>query len=144
MPKKKYKIGVIIYHRNILNRYDPKWIENCIEKIENQTFGNFTLVEFNFGGDSQKIYEGNKKSYFYSEKIDNLGSAISRAFDICFDEHEFDLVFNINLDDDYSLDRFEKQIECLEKTGADIIASNFHFTDSDLNIKKTTDFQHLN
>jgi hypothetical protein len=136
------KIGVVIYHRNILTKYDPEWTYNCLEKIENQSFKNFSIVELNFGGDSVRLYEGDKESHFYSEEINNLGSAISRAFDICFNDLDFDLIFNINLDDDYSLDRFEKQLECIIRTNCDVVTSNFHFTDSNLSVETTTNFCH--
>lgn len=136
----KIKIGVVIYHRNILTKYNPDWIYSCISKIENQTFGNFIIVELNFGGDSERLYNGEKESYFYSEKIDNLGQALNRSFDLCFNKHNLDLVFNINLDDDYTLDRFEKQLECLSKTKADVITSNFYFADSELNVTNETSF----
>jgi len=136
------KIGVVIYHRNILTKYDPEWTYNCLEKIENQSFKNFSIVELNFGGDSVRLYEGDKESHFYSEEINNLGSAISRAFDICFNDLDFDLIFNINLDDDYSLDRFEKQLECIIRTDCDVVTSNFHFTDSNLSVETTTNFCH--
>ena len=134
------KIGVVIYHRNILSKYNPEWIYDCILGIENQTFQDFSVIELNFGGDHERLYKGSKESYFYSERIDNLGMAITRAFDICFKEHKLDLVFNINLDDSYTKDRFEKQLKCLDETGADVVTSNFHFVDSDLNITSSTKF----
>jgi len=140
MSTENKKIGVVIYHRNILSRYDPNWTYNCIDKIENQSFRDFSVIELNFGGDSEMLYKGEKNHYFYSEKIDNLGSAITRAFDIGFNELGFDLIFNINLDDDYNTDRFEKQLYFLEKTGADVISSNFYFTEHDLVPYKETKF----
>ena len=134
------KICVVLYHRNILTKYDPEWAYSCINSIENQTFKDFSVVELNFGGDDLKLYNGSKESYFYSEKIDNLGSAITRAFNICFNDLGFDLVFNVNLDDAYDLKRFEKQLKCIEEKDPDIVSSNFYFTDSRLKIEYETSF----
>jgi hypothetical protein len=134
------KIGVVIYHRNIFKKYNPEWIYSCLNQIEKQTFQNFSLIELNFGGDGIKIFNSERDSYFYNEKIDNLGNALNRAFDICFKELNFDLIYNINLDDDYPLDRFEKQLNCYLTNRADIISCNFNFTDSDLSILSSTNF----
>jgi hypothetical protein len=141
MKEDKIKIGVIIYHRNIFSRYNPDWIKNCLNQIENQTFQDFSIIELNFGGDGERIYTGDKKVYFYNERIDNLGKALNRSFDICFKELGFDLIFNINLDDDYHRpDRFQKQLECYFKENADIISSNFNFVNGDLSLRATTNF----
>ena len=129
------KTAVVIYHRNILTKYDPKWTYNCIDKIKKQTNQNFSVIELNFGGDDSVVYDGDRPHFFYSEKIDNLGEAITRAFDICFKELKFDLAFNINLDDDYEIDRFELQINCQEITGADVVTSNFYVTNSELGLE---------
>jgi hypothetical protein len=135
------KIGVVIYHRNIFQKYNPDWIKSCLNQIENQTFQDFSVVELNFGGDGEKIYTYDRPVYFYNEKIDNLGKALNRSFDICFKELGFDLIFNINLDDDYHrLDRFQKQLDCYFRENADVIASNFNFVNGDLSIRATTNF----
>jgi len=134
------RVAVVIYHRNIFTKYDPEWTYNCIEKIKEQTYKDFSIVELNFGGDGTVVYQGERPHHFYSEKIDNLGQAINRAFDICFRELNFDLAFNINLDDDYDTSRFELQLECLRRTGADVVTSNFKFVDQNLNGNATTQF----
>lgn len=134
------KIAVVIYHRNILTKYDPEWTRNCIEKIKSQTHQDFSVVELNFGGDDQVVYDGDRPLHFFSEKIDNLGTAITRAFDICFRELGFDLAFNINLDDDYEVERFQLQLEHLDRTRADVLTSNFFFVDENLEYKSLTRF----
>jgi len=135
------KIGVVIYHRNIFQRYNPDWIKSCLSQIEDQTFQDFSVIELNFGGDGERLCESERPVYFYNEKIDNLGKALNRSFDICFNELEFDLIFNINLDDDYHRsDRFQKQLDCYFKEGADLISSNFNFVNGDLSHRATTNF----
>lgn len=133
------KIAVVIYHRNVLTKYDPEWTYNCIDKIKRQTFQEFSVVELNFGGDETRVYDGDRPHHFFSEKIDNLGSAITRAFDICFKELDFNLAFNINLDDDYEIDRFQVQLDHLH-TGADVITSNFWMVNHELKNPGSTQF----
>ena len=134
------RVAVVIYHRNIFTKYNPEWTKGCIKNLGDQTFQDFSVVELDFGGDGVVVYDGDRPHHHYSEKIDNLGAAISRSFDICFRELGFDLAFNINLDDIYDVDRFRIQLETQAAHGADVVSSNFHFVDEDLKILSTTDF----
>ncbi|MEK6884790.1 MAG: hypothetical protein AABY22_34480 [Nanoarchaeota archaeon] len=118
------KIAVIIFHKNVRN-YPLEWISRCIGSIKNQTYTDFCVFELDYGGDGVQIYEG---SNFASHLLLNHVEAHNYLLDQVF-ALGFDYAFNINIDDFYSLDRFEKQI-VYAKQGYDIISSNFYNVDN--------------
>lgn len=141
------KSAVIIFHKNV-NKYPHKWIKRCIDSIQNQTYKNFTVYELDYGGKDQQIYEG---SIYESNAMPTHAHAHNYLLDKVFADG-FYCAFNVNIDDFYSLDRFEKQIEEI-RMGVDVVSSNFYRINeqdnlidnlnfSDLNIKQEGDRDH--
>ncbi len=123
------KTCVIIYHKNINKIYRTEWIEECINSILNQTYQDFYIYELNYG--DSKI---NFSMYFdkyqdryklFNENMSNHAYAMNFLLDKCLEDN-FDAVFNVNLDDYYHKDRFEKQLEKI-KEGFDIVSSNIQY-----------------
>jgi len=121
------KNGVIFFHKNILNIYKKRWIEKCVSSILNQTKNDFSIYEINYGGDGNSLFSNcnleDIKISFFNEEMMNHAEAMNFIIDKAF-EDGCDYVFNTNLDDYYSTDRIEKQIEFLEK-GFDVVSSDF-------------------
>src|SRR3990167_3743168 len=97
--------AVIIYHKNI-EIYDSRWIERCVDSIKNQSYKKYTVFEIDYGGTGRQIYQG---SIFYNTEMKTHVDAHNYLLDHCFPE--YDCAFNVNLDDFYLIDRFEKQIK---------------------------------
>jgi len=121
------KIGVIFFHKNIFNIYNKRWIEKCVSSILNQTIKDFTIYEINYGSDSVSLFECipdlGHDLFFFNQEMSNHAEAMNFIIDKAFENGE-DFIFNTNLDDYYSPDRMEKQIEILEK-GFDVVSSDF-------------------
>eukprot|EP00960_Hanusia_phi_P065696 766189-Hanusia_phi.AAC.1 len=104
----------ILYHKNARIKYKDRWVEKCIESILNQNYPFFDIVELNYGGDShaymqQYLYRLEGKRYtFFSRDFGSHAIAMNFLLDWAFRE-EYDIVFNVNLDDYYSPDRFKLQ-----------------------------------
>lgn len=130
------KACVIFYHKNSTAIYEKRWIDKCIDTILNQSFQDFCIYEINYGGDDFSIFSGinhNKDLNFYSKKFDNHAEAMNFIIDTAFYEG-CDVVFNTNVDDFYSLDRFKEQLEILE-IGYDLVSSDFYYV-KDFNEKE--------
>lgn len=114
------KVGVIIYHRDLLNIYKKEWIDKCLESIRNQTFKNFAVYELGYSDTRQQWWSGSNYSHIpMSNHIEAMNHILDKAFlDGC------DVVFNINLDDFYAPERFELQLKAIEE-GYDLISSDF-------------------
>jgi len=121
------KIGVIFFHKNIKNIYKESWIKKSVKSILDQTYVDISLYEINYGGDefSLKDYfpEENRPWIFISEEKQNHAEAMNFVLDKAFNDG-CNFIFNTNLDDYYSLNRIEKQLEYLT-TGYDIVSSDF-------------------
>lgn len=117
------KLAVIIFHQNV-NRYPQSWIDDCIKSIQNQTFKNFQVFEIDYGGNNIQIYPGGN---FESIILNNHAEAHNYLLDKVF-LLDFDYAFNVNIDDLYSVNRIEKQLEFAKK-GFDVISSNFYTID---------------
>jgi len=123
------KICCILYHSNILNLYKSKWIEKCINTINNQTYQDFDIFELNYGNDDyslESFFKSKNQYNFLSKKMDNHAEAMNHLLNVIFNEQNYDLCFNINLDDYYDLTRFEKQIDIM-KQGYDVSSSEYYF-----------------
>lgn len=118
------KVAVILFHKNI-KKYPEKWVQKCIHSIENQTYKSFDVFELDYGNDHQQIYKGS--SFSSTDTIPDHASAHNWLLDKVFGLG-YDCAFNINVDDVYSLDRFEKQLPYIEQ-GYDVISSNFYHID---------------
>jgi hypothetical protein len=116
------KIGVVLFHKNIEEIYAIEWVKKCLSTIHNQTYKDINFYEIDYGSSDKRLVSD---SIFFSiEKLnyaDAMNFIISKAFD-----DGCDFVFNTNLDDYYSLNRIEKQLEYLEM-GFDIVSSNFQY-----------------
>jgi len=121
------KIGVIFFHKNIFNIYNKRWIEKCVSSMLNQTRNDFSIYEINYGSDGISIFSGiqdlGHDLFFFNQEMPNHAEAMNFIIDKAFERGE-DFVFNTNLDDYYSLDRIEKQMEILEG-GFDLVSSDF-------------------
>lgn len=114
-----YKCAVIIYHREVYQRYKKEWVDACIESIRNQSYKGFDVLELNYGDDNLQLYAG---SVFFNEKKRNFIEAMNTLLDMAFED--YDVVFNTNLDDTYDTERFSLQLEEVKK-GADLVSSDF-------------------
>lgn len=115
------KVAVIIFHKHAY-RYDPKWVAKCIHSIENQTFKTFDVFELDYGGEHTQLYTGS--NFASTNHLKDHAEAHNWLLDKVF-SLDYDCAFNVNIDDIYSLDRFEKQIEAM-KEGYDVVSSNFY------------------
>jgi Zn-finger nucleic acid-binding protein len=110
------KCAVILFHKNLKKIYKWRWINKCIKTILNQTYQNFDILEINYGGDTYSImseFEHNKNIYFYSKNYKTHTEAMTFLLNEGFYKYNYDIIFNTNLDDYYSLNRFCEQIKCI-------------------------------
>lgn len=119
------KPAVIIFHKNIKS-YPNEWINKCVDSIRNQTYKNFDVFEIDYGGERNQIYSGSK---FFNKKLKDHAEAHNYLLDEVF-SMDYDCAFNVNVDDYYSPDRFEKQLEYIER-GYDVVSSNFRRVSKD-------------
>lgn len=126
------KAAVIIFHKNIDTYYPWEWIEKCYDTIKNQTYQDFDVFEIDYGGTNRQTYEG---SIFFSEPLGNHANAHNFLLDRVF-ERDYDCAFNVNIDDWYALNRFEKQIPAIEQ-GYDVVSSNFYRVNDDESVKQS-------
>jgi len=127
------KAAVLIFHKNV-NRYPQEWIDACVSSIQNQTYQDFQVFEVDYGMGGTQIYPG---SDFMNMELQDHAQALNFLLDFVFDKG-YDCAFNVNVDDYYSLDRFEKQIKFIE-LGYDVISSNFNNIDSRGEVIKAMD-----
>jgi hypothetical protein len=110
------KCAVIMFHKNLKKIYKWRWINKSVTTILNQTYQNYDIFEINYGNEDYSIFsdiETNKKIHFYKESCETHTEAMMFLLDKCFNEYNYDIVFNTNLDDYYHKDRFTKQIKCI-------------------------------
>jgi hypothetical protein len=132
------KSAVIIFHKNI-STYPKRWIDKCMDSIKNQTHKNFDVFEIDYGGGGNQIYSGSK---FFNLQLKDHAEAHNFLLDKVF-SMDYNCAFNVNVDDYYSLDRFEKQLEYIER-GYDVVSSNFHRVNQDDKIIHTLLFSDKN
>lgn len=131
------KVAVVIFHKTV-NRYPENWIKSCMDSIRNQTFKNFDVFEVDYGFGNNQIYEGsNFENINFLDHSYALNYLLNKVFSL-----GYDCAFNVNVDDFYSLDRFEKQLPYIEQ-GYDIISSNFNIIDENDNTIKSMDMASL-
>jgi hypothetical protein len=120
------KKGVILFHSNIKNIYDERWINKSIFSIINQTDNDFTFYEINYGGDDYSVVPKNCeiKNNFWRNNLSNYAEAMNFILDKAFNDN-CDFVFNVNLDDFYHENRISKQIKMITEEDLDIISSDF-------------------
>jgi hypothetical protein len=122
------KTGVIFYHKNSHILYKERWINKCIMSILNQTYQEFSIYELNYGGDKLSIFKGydlKNDILFYNEVFNNHAEAMNFIIDKAFYDG-CEIVFNTNIDDFYSENRFREQVEII-KMGYDLVSSDFYY-----------------
>lgn len=127
------KAAVILYHKNVHTYYPKKWVDDCILSIKRQTYKDFTVFECDYGEQGNRLMFGN----FYNLNLPTHADAHNFLLDKVF-EQDYDCAFNINIDDFYHLQRFEKQIAFMKDY--DVVSSNFIHMDEDGNMIRTLRF----
>ncbi len=115
-----YKSAVIFFHKNIYKLYNKYWITKCIDSIISQTYNNSDIFEINYGNDEISIFDDYNlddkyNHYFYSKDYETHTEAMVFLLKECFENNNYDLVFNTNLDDYYSNKRFIYQIHYINE-----------------------------
>lgn len=129
---KVVKSAVIIFHKNIDTYYPWEWIDKCYSTIRNQTYKGFDVFELDYGGTNRQTYGG---STFRSIPLHDHAEAHNYLLDWVF-SLGYDCAFNVNVDDWYALNRFEKQIPAIEQ-GYDVVSSNFYRVNDDESVKQS-------
>lgn len=112
--------AVIIFHKNVRS-YPPEWIRQSVESIQKQTFKQFDVFEMDYGGSAVRIFPG---SIFISFELSTHADAHNFLLDLVFSKG-YDCAFNVNVDDYYAPDRFEKQLVYMQ-AGYDVVSSDFY------------------
>lgn len=120
------KVAVISYHKNLKTLYPRNWIRKYRESIERQSFKSFDIFELNYGGSTERIFP---TSNFESIPFPTFVHGMNYLIDKCFSAG-YDVVFNTNVDDYYSQDRFAKQLSYINQ-GYDLVSSNFALVKDD-------------
>jgi hypothetical protein len=115
------KIGVLFFHKNIYKICKEHWVDNCVKSVLNQNYKNFDLFEINYGGVYESIFdkfqdqieENGHKHFFYAVDMETHTHAMNFLLNKCFHEMDYEIVFNTNMDDYYTPDRFEEQLYCI-------------------------------
>ena len=139
------KVAIILFHKNVLTYLPSKYVIECLESIEGQTFQNFDVFEINYGGDDVSIIKHfkkllDKKHYFYKEKLKDHSYAMNYILNKVFNEYEYDYCFNINIDDVFHKDRFNHQLKYLKKLDYDLISSNMIYINEESKETKNIDY----
>lgn len=111
---------LICYHKNLYNIYEVAWINQFRESVLNQTYKEFKIYEINYGGNTERIFEN---SNFESKELPTFIDAMNYLIEKSLKDGAT-VVANSNVDDFFSLERFEKQLPYIE-IGFDIVSSNF-------------------
>jgi len=112
--------GVIVYHKNASSNYHKDWIDNFKNSILKQTYSNYVIYELNYGTDGFRIFNESK---FYQIELSNHVEAMNCLLQVCLNDG-VSSVFNTNVDDSYDINRFQLQIDEINK-GFDVVSSNF-------------------
>lgn len=149
-PEKEYKCCVIFYHQNLKGKYKQEWMSECVESIEKQTYKNFDVLELNYGTTLDKLKDligrpakfPNQYLTLYKKQKNHI-HAMNYLLDYAFNNLEYDVVFNTNLDDKFHQDRFIKQLEYV-KSEYELVSSNFIHIDENNTIKHLFKMSELN
>jgi len=118
-----YKCAVIFFHKNIYNIYNKYWIQKCIDSVVNQINVPFDIYEVNYGNEDKSIFDNynfTKKinKYFFKKNYKTHTEAMIYILNKCFNDNNYDIVFNTNLDDYYNSKRFIYQIYDINKNNS--------------------------
>jgi len=139
------KHAVIFYHKDISRIYKKDWIDKCVRSIENQTFKNFDVIELSYGEKKTFLHNilGRKLNFTTHQRIHkplpNHVHAMNFLLFYCFSdlkpvfESHYNVVFNTNLDDYYSKERFMSQIDFIANNRYDMVSSDFRYVEENEN-----------
>lgn len=117
---KNLKTILICYHKNLYQLYPQQWIDEFRESILNQTYKDYTILEQNYGGGQERIFENSKfESKEMPSFIHTMNHLINKAI-----YYGADVLANSNVDDIFSPNWLEVQVPYIE-AGADIVSPNF-------------------
>lgn len=130
--------AVIIFHKNALNYYNNRWLEKCLDSIENQTYQKFDIFEIAYGDNKDnevsllKYFNKmtNKKKYFYKKKFKDHSYAMNFLINKVFDM-QYKYCFNINIDDYYHNSRFQRQIDVINKLDYDLVSAQMYYVNEE-------------
>lgn len=124
---KEFKCAALVYHKNIYDIYQQKWISKCIDSVLHQSFTEFDILELNYDGTNFSVFPPNinYKKIFWNKSFNSHYEARGFLLHKAFHEMKYDIIFNVQLDKFYHLDRFKYQVEEI-KRGYDIISSVNH------------------
>lgn len=130
------KISILIFHSNIYNYINKKYVDICLKSLYQQTFSDYSVFELCYDFSNLKIWNDSSKDYhFFNESFNNKNDALNFLLKKAFYDFNTDFVFIVNLDDIYHKSRIEKLIKF--SNNYDIISSNY-FLLFDNNMKKRT------
>lgn len=114
------KLFLLCYHKNVYSIYNREWVETFKQSILNQHYQDFEIVEINYGGTEERIFDS---SIYESKPMPTFIHAMNYLIEKCLDEGA-DCVGNLNCDDIYSFAWLETEMPYIEK-GIDIVSCNF-------------------
>jgi hypothetical protein len=125
----EFKCAALVYHKNIFDIYQKKWISKCIDSVLHQSFTQFDILELNYDGTDFSVFppDINYKKIFWNKSFNSHYQARGFLLHKAFHEMKYDIIFNVQLDKFYHLDRFKYQVEEI-KRGYDIISSVNHLS----------------
>jgi hypothetical protein len=123
------KCAALVYHKNIFDIYQKKWISKCIDSVLHQSFTQFDILELNYDGTDFSVFppDINYKKIFWNKSFNSHYQARGFLLHKAFHEMKYDIIFNVQLDKFYHLDRFKYQVQEI-KRGYDIISSVNHLS----------------
>ncbi len=114
------KLSLICYHANIKKIYKPEWVEQFKWSIIGQSYKKFKVYELCYSGEQDRIFED---SIYESKELPTFVHAMNYLIEKCLSDGA-DVIGNTNVDDNYSANRLEVQMEYIKK-GFDVVSSNF-------------------
>ena len=126
------KVCCIIYHSNLYTKYEKDWIIDFLKSIYIQTYNDFDIVECCYDNSNislinllkkKKIFK-DKKHIFLNKYFKDNFECEKYLLNYIFNDLNYDVCINTNIDDIYSENRFQKQIDEIKK-GYDFVSSNY-------------------
>lgn len=138
------KLAIIIYHKNILS-YPGKHILACLKSILSQTYNKFDIIELNYDSSNKfsllhKINYKKDNHTFIKKECDDHIDAFNFLLNYCFVKKDYQMIFNVNLDDEYFPQKIEKQMKISKEFNYDLITSNYLLDNDKKEIIKTDDY----
>ena len=137
------KLLVVIYHSNIKKIYKTKWIQDCCNSIQNQTFTKFDICELNYKKDDtysikeeffNKEFLKKRKYYFINEECKDHTYAVNKVIQKGLEFNNYHHIAIINIDDYFSNNRFEIELNHINKHKYDLVCTNMYYVNSENDI----------